>query len=106
MDSSILELRPLPHHYDGRALEALTHIVFQQRRKMLRVTLKPLNIPDMEAVLEALSISPTSRPEELSVATFMKLAERLKPYLTLKTKTQNVPRPYNPPEDLPQEFGE
>lgn len=82
VESSVVELRPLPHEYDGRFLEKLTHIVFQKRRKMLRVSLKALPIPDMEATLNTLGIAPTSRPEEHSVATFIKLADHLKPYLT------------------------
>lgn len=81
VDSSVVEIRPLPYAYDGRFLERLTHIVFQQRRKMLRVSLRSLNIPNLESLLESLEISPLSRPEEHSVETFIKLATALEAYL-------------------------
>jgi 16S rRNA (adenine1518-N6/adenine1519-N6)-dimethyltransferase len=55
-------------------LSNLCNILFQQRRKMLRVTLK--NLLNEQAIM-ALGIKPTSRPEELTIEQFGWLAEAL-----------------------------
>jgi 16S rRNA (adenine1518-N6/adenine1519-N6)-dimethyltransferase len=55
-------------------LEKLTGAAFGQRRKMLRVSLKPLG---GEALLEKAGITPTLRAENLTVAEFVKLANLL-----------------------------
>jgi 16S rRNA (adenine1518-N6/adenine1519-N6)-dimethyltransferase len=52
-----------------RYLEAVTAAAFNQRRKMLRASLKAMNFD-----FEALEIPPTARAEELSVAEFCRLA--------------------------------
>jgi 16S rRNA (adenine1518-N6/adenine1519-N6)-dimethyltransferase len=60
--------RPLP--VTLKMLAKLTHLAFQQRRKMLRQSLKPY-----VSVLEEVGIAPTQRAEELPVTTWLKLAE-------------------------------
>jgi 16S rRNA A1518/A1519 N6-dimethyltransferase RsmA/KsgA/DIM1 with predicted DNA glycosylase/AP lyase activity len=52
-------------------LEKVTATAFGQRRKMLRVSLKPLG---GEALLEQAGILPTLRAEDLTVADFIRLA--------------------------------
>ncbi|MBT3237375.1 MAG: 16S rRNA (adenine(1518)-N(6)/adenine(1519)-N(6))-dimethyltransferase RsmA [Rhodospirillaceae bacterium] len=56
-----------------KSLETVTAAAFGQRRKMLRASLKPLNID-----LESLGIDPTARAETLSVEQFCRIAESLK----------------------------
>lgn len=58
---------------DGRVLNRITAMAFNQRRKMLRSSLKAL-CPDLEAKLEAAGISPTARAEEISLESFCALA--------------------------------
>lgn len=53
-------------------LERVTAAAFGQRRKMVRSSLKPLG--DVEALLAAAGIAPTSRAEELPVEAFCALA--------------------------------
>ncbi len=87
VDSSVVEITPHPFSFDRPALEALTQLVFQQRRKMLRVSLKSLPVPDLENFLLSQGIPPTSRPEEHSVDTFVRLSASLSNHLG----------PYTPP---------
>ena len=54
-------------------LERLTAAAFNQRRKMLRQSLKGL-APDAEARIIAAGIDPTERPEELAIEQFAALA--------------------------------
>ena len=58
------------------ALERITAAAFQQRRKMIKKSLKPL-FDDVETVLNDLSIDPTARPETLSIKDFCALSECL-----------------------------
>jgi 16S rRNA (adenine1518-N6/adenine1519-N6)-dimethyltransferase len=52
----------------------LTRTAFQQRRKMLRASLKTLFTAEkIESALEALHLKPTTRPEELSLQDFIAL---------------------------------
>jgi 16S rRNA (adenine1518-N6/adenine1519-N6)-dimethyltransferase len=73
--SSVVELipreKPLP--CDARALAAVTHAAFGQRRKMLRQALRPLGL-DPLALLEAAGIEPTRRAEEIEIDGFVALA--------------------------------
>ena len=76
VDSAVVHLRPkqarnLPPF---EAIEAITAQAFQQRRKMLRSSLKAY-IPAMEE----LGIDPSLRPENLSVADFMSILEGTTP---------------------------
>jgi 16S rRNA (adenine1518-N6/adenine1519-N6)-dimethyltransferase len=57
-------------------LERITASAFNQRRKMLRQSLRGV-FPDAEAVLTRLGIAPTARAEELSVEQFCQLARYL-----------------------------
>jgi 16S rRNA (adenine1518-N6/adenine1519-N6)-dimethyltransferase len=74
--SSIVQLTPratplAPCTLQG--LERITAAAFNQRRKMLRQSLKAL-APDAEARIAAAGIDPTERPEELTIEQFAALA--------------------------------
>ncbi len=73
--SAIVDLVPRasPEPCDVTALETVTRVAFGQRRKMLRASLKGL-WPDPEPVLTRAGVSPTARPETLSVSQFVALA--------------------------------
>lgn len=78
VDSAVVHLKPkkgaLP--VPIAALEQVTRQAFSQRRKMLRSTFKgQLN----EEAFKALGIRSEARPEELSVADFVKLTKHLLP---------------------------
>ncbi len=78
VDSAIVRLTPhteLPHPAkDAALLEILVREAFNQRRKTLRNTLKSLLSADDIA---ACDIDPGLRPEQLSLANFVALANRL-----------------------------
>ena len=68
-------LRPLPHVARDEALFArVVAAAFSQRRKTLRNSLRNFVGP---ADFEALKIAPTARAQELSVAQFVALADRV-----------------------------
>ncbi|HWA45048.1 MAG TPA: 16S rRNA (adenine(1518)-N(6)/adenine(1519)-N(6))-dimethyltransferase RsmA [Hypericibacter adhaerens] len=74
--SSVVEIRPLPQPRfaaDAELLERLTAAAFNQRRKMLRQSLRSA-VPDAAALLEAAGIDGTQRAEDLSVEQFCALA--------------------------------
>jgi len=74
--SAIITLIPGPPMLDdvkAKHLERLSEAVFGQRRKMLRASLKQLNIKDT-AFLAELDIAETARPEELNISEICKLA--------------------------------
>lgn len=75
VDSAIVILQlKNPPNIDLDAFFKLTRSAFQQRRKMLKVSLKPLYDP--EAVMQALKkmgLDPLSRPETLSCDQFLTL---------------------------------
>jgi len=54
-------------------LQRITAMAFNQRRKMLRSSLKAIG-PDIEARLEAVGIAPTARAEEISLEKFCALS--------------------------------
>ncbi len=58
------------------ALSKVTAAAFGQRRKMLRTSLKTLNV-DVPALLAAAGVAPTARAEELSIGEFCALARAL-----------------------------
>lgn len=58
---------------DEKTLSRIVAAGFNQRRKMLRSSLKGI-APDMEAVLESVGIPPTARAEEISLERFCALA--------------------------------
>lgn len=57
-------------------LEHLTHLLFQHRRKMVRGSLRG-KIPNLEQALERCGISPTARPETLSIEALCKLTHSM-----------------------------
>jgi 16S rRNA (adenine1518-N6/adenine1519-N6)-dimethyltransferase len=70
--STVVSLNPRPAPLADatwEALEAVTAAAFGQRRKMLRASLKSLDLD-----LESLAIDPTQRAEELTVEQFCALA--------------------------------
>ena len=73
--SSVVQIRPLPaprFPCDQKALETVTRLAFGQRRKMLRASLKSLGGASM---LEDAGIDPQSRPQDLDIAAFCRLAQ-------------------------------
>ena len=58
---------------DGAVLSRITAMAFNQRRKMLRSSLKGLG-PQVEAMLEEAGIAPTARAEEIALEQFCALA--------------------------------
>jgi 16S rRNA (adenine1518-N6/adenine1519-N6)-dimethyltransferase len=74
--SSLIQLTPRATPLapaDKRCLERVLAAAFQQRRKMLRVSLKSL-VTQPEALLEAAEVLPTARAEQIDVAGFCRLA--------------------------------
>jgi len=77
--SAVVQLTALPQPRfpcDFIVLQRITAMAFNQRRKMLRASLKALG-PDIEATLEAVSIAPTSRAEEIGLQGFCALARAI-----------------------------
>jgi 16S rRNA (adenine1518-N6/adenine1519-N6)-dimethyltransferase len=77
--SAVVHLTALPQPRfpaDGAMLSRLTATAFNQRRKMLRSSLRGLDT-DIATHLQALGIDPTQRAEELSLEQFCALARRL-----------------------------
>jgi 16S rRNA (adenine1518-N6/adenine1519-N6)-dimethyltransferase len=74
--SAVVQLNALPgprFPCDFAVLQRVTAMAFNQRRKMLRSSLKGLR-PDIEAVLETVAIPPTARAEEIGLEAFCALA--------------------------------
>ncbi|WP_151717506.1 16S rRNA (adenine(1518)-N(6)/adenine(1519)-N(6))-dimethyltransferase RsmA [Gemmobacter serpentinus] len=61
---------------DGKVLGRITAMAFNQRRKMLRSSLKGLG-PDIEERLAAAGLAPTARAEEISLEGFCALAREI-----------------------------
>jgi 16S rRNA (adenine1518-N6/adenine1519-N6)-dimethyltransferase len=61
---------------DAKVLERVVATAFNQRRKMLRASLKSLS-PDIEDVLNSVGIVPTQRAEEISLEQFCALSRAL-----------------------------
>ncbi len=80
VDSAVLRLVPLPAAtvavQDPARFERLVRSAFQQRRKMLRNGLRPL-VADVDGLLARVGIDGSARPETLSVAQFIALANAL-----------------------------
>jgi len=76
--SSLVRLLPRaqPLPCDRKLLETATQAAFGQRRKMLRQSLRSLNV-DVPALLATAGLSPTARAEDISVAGFASLARAL-----------------------------
>lgn len=76
VSSAVVHLRALPaprHEADAATLSRVVAMAFNQRRKMLRASLKGL-APDIEDRLQAAGIAPTQRAEEIGIAQFCALA--------------------------------
>jgi 16S rRNA (adenine1518-N6/adenine1519-N6)-dimethyltransferase len=58
---------------DFKVLQRITAMAFNQRRKMLRASLKGL-APGIEGILESVGIPPTARAEEIGLEAFCALA--------------------------------
>jgi 16S rRNA (adenine1518-N6/adenine1519-N6)-dimethyltransferase len=79
VSSAVVHLRALPaprFEADPKVLERVVAAGFNQRRKMLRASLKRL-APDIEDHLKAVGIPPTERAERVSIEAFCALARRL-----------------------------
>ena len=77
--SAVVHLTALPEPRYPANPGVLNRIVaagFNQRRKMLRSSLKSLS-PDIERLLEESGIAPTARAEEISLEAFCRLARAL-----------------------------
>ncbi len=77
VDSTVLRFIPKPEKEKPQkpeALAALLHVVFQKRRKQLGGILRTPYGEQVYTHLEALGISPTLRPEDVSVPLFLQLA--------------------------------
>jgi 16S rRNA (adenine1518-N6/adenine1519-N6)-dimethyltransferase len=79
--SAVVHLTALPeprYPCDGAVLQRITAMAFNQRRKMLRSSLKAL-APGIEGVLESVGIPPTARAEEIGLEAFCALARAVAP---------------------------
>ena len=76
--SSLVRLvpRPAPMPCERQLLEGVTKAAFGQRRKMLRQSLRSLDV-DVAALLAVAGLDATARAEELSIADFVALARAL-----------------------------
>lgn len=74
--SSVVYFKPKPlseeHNCSFEALETITAKAFNQRRKMIRSSLK-----DYVGIIESLGIDPTLRAENLSVEDFIAIAKKV-----------------------------
>ncbi|MCD6035846.1 MAG: rRNA ((1518)-N(6)/adenine(1519)-N(6))-dimethyltransferase [Rickettsiales bacterium] len=74
--STVVHLTPRTKRLvaEYECLETVCEMTFNQRRKMLRASLKQ-RVPDPEQLLAAAAIAPEKRPEALTVEEFCRLAE-------------------------------
>ncbi len=80
VSSAVVHLDALPEpkfEAEPKVLERVVAAAFNQRRKMLRASLKSLS-PDIEAHLQEAGIKPTDRAETVSLEAFCALARSLK----------------------------
>ncbi|MEX1662681.1 16S rRNA (adenine(1518)-N(6)/adenine(1519)-N(6))-dimethyltransferase RsmA [Thioclava sp. 15-R06ZXC-3] len=78
--SAVVHLRALPEPLfpaDPATLSRVVAAGFNQRRKMLRASLKSV-APDIEAKLEEAGIKPTERAEQVTIEQFCRLARIVK----------------------------
>ena len=81
VDSAVVHLTALPaprYPADPATLSRVVAAAFNQRRKMLRASLRGL-APDITTLLESLNIPPTARAEEIDLEAFCTLARALTP---------------------------
>ena len=80
VNSAVVHLKALPaprFEADQKTLERVVAAAFNQRRKMLRASLKSIR-PDIEDVLVSVGIKPTERAEQVSIEAFCALARAIK----------------------------
>lgn len=80
VSSAVVHLTALPQprfEADAKVLEHLVATAFNQRRKMLRASLRGLH-PDIEGLLISVGIPPTERAEQVSLEGFCALARAVK----------------------------
>lgn len=79
VDSCVVHLQLEKRHSPVSAEQffSITRRAFQQRRKMLRVSLKEQFLSEVESALISMGLSPTVRPEELSFEEFILLTQKL-----------------------------
>ncbi len=78
--SAVVHIKALPAPRFEASPKVLSEVVaraFNQRRKMLRASLKGL-VPDVQAVLESVEIDPQRRAETVSLEEFCKLSEAVR----------------------------
>lgn len=83
VDSAVvkLDLKPPPSITNQDTFFEMTRTAFQQRRKMIKVSLKELYPSDVVmSSLKAIGANPQARPEELSLEQFLKLFKSLNPH--------------------------
>ena len=74
--SAVVHIQALPKprfDADPTILSRITAMAFQQRRKMLRASLRALH-PDIIGILQSCDIDPTARAETIAIQDFCKLA--------------------------------
>ncbi|ATG39894.1 16S rRNA (adenine(1518)-N(6)/adenine(1519)-N(6))-dimethyltransferase RsmA [Phaeobacter piscinae] len=79
--SAVVHLKALEaprYPADAGTLNKVVAAAFNQRRKMLRASLKSVS-PDIEDHLKSVGIPPTERAEQVGLEAFCALARRLKP---------------------------
>ena len=79
ISSSVIKITPRTqpqYSADKTKLELVVKTAFNQRRKMLKSSLKAI-LPEVEKDLNSLNINPTQRAENLSVEEFCKIANLL-----------------------------
>lgn len=83
VSSTVVHLTPYknrPADFSFNTMEKLTGAAFGQRRKMLRQSLKGLNVDHTRLLTEA-DIPPTARAEEIDIAGFIRMASVLEKLL-------------------------
>lgn len=79
--SAVVTLKPRENPVGGfsvKTLERVTAAAFGQRRKMLRASLKTLQLgTELEPMLESIGIDPTARSEDISVEAYCRLSQML-----------------------------
>ncbi|MBV0890564.1 16S rRNA (adenine(1518)-N(6)/adenine(1519)-N(6))-dimethyltransferase RsmA [Paracoccus sp. Z118] len=79
VESAVVQLTALPEPRfpaDAKILSELTASAFNQRRKMLRASLRGVH-PEIESLLTQSGIPPTARAEEIGLEAFCTLARNL-----------------------------
>ncbi len=81
--STVIRLRPRTDRSESVAFDVMERLVaaaFGQRRKMLRQSLKTLEV-DSNRIFELSGVDPTARAEQIDVAGFLRMAQALEQQL-------------------------